>query len=548
MKFLNILKPLIIGWIAFSLISCKRVTDPAILKLEATNKSIITYLKNNPSYSILVRAMDTTQLSAVLNLYGTMTLFAPTDAAFNKYFGRKQISGLSQMNLDTLTKLLKYHIYAQQFESGTFLSGSLPAPTVEGSYIRMDISNGLKNVTLNNSVHVDTLNIPATNGVIHSIDDVLEPPSQNLMEWIRSQPDYSIMAEAFQKTGVDTAILKKIFYDSSKLVFGLPSMKFLTVFLETNQVLNNAGINSFDDLAQKFSNTYTTTKSYTNIADSLNIFLRYHIVDRRYFVSDIREDFLETFNKGNYLIFTVSPGISINKNIQQVITFNPATGKNDTTYFTSEIKLDFAKSNQVTKNGIVNSITSVMPVYTPRPIQVVQYIFGAPEDRTITLPDGTLTTFGDQFDKLKNDPYLQTSLWWFKSEIPTGTGVWVSNYGRVCGDFIMRVLTTSTPYWMEITTKPIFKGTYDVLMVGVTSTGTLLAFLDGNPLGGIHDMGNYKNSYGETAKPWPGTCAISSMRLGTVKLTENGPHKIKIQMVTAVTSIYWYQVALRPVP
>lgn len=548
MKLLNILKPLLIGWVAFSLISCKREIDPAILKLEATNKSILTYLKNNPSYSILVRALDTTKLSAVLNLYGTMTLFAPTDAAFKKYFDRKKISGLSQMNLDTLTKLLKYHVYARQYESGSFLSGSLPAPTVEGSYIRMDISKGLKNVILNNSVKVDTLNIPATNGVIHSIDDVLEPPTQTLMAWIKAQPEYSIMAEAFQKTGVDTAILNKTFYDSSKLVFGLPSMKYLTVFLETDQVLKSAGINSFDDLAKRFSNTYTTTKNYTNIADSLNIFLRYHIVDRRYFVSDIREDFLETFNSGNYLIFTTTPGISINKNIEQKIVFNPTTGKNDTTYITTEVKLDYDKSNQITKNGIVNSVSSVMSVFTPRPVTVEQYIFGAPEDRDFTLPDGTVTTFGDGlWNQLKMDPAGQSIVWWLKWEIPSGTNQWVANYGRVCGDFILRVNNATIPYWFEVKTKTIFKGTYDVFIVGPGSNGTILTFWDGNALGGVHNMSNGKNSYGENPKVFQ-PCSRQAMRVGTVKLTENSSHKLKIQTVTASTSIYWYQIALVPVP
>lgn len=547
MKLINIWKPVVIVWMAFGIFSCKKETDPGVLNLSATNKSIMAYLKGNPGYSILVQALDTTKLSPVLNLYGSMTLFAPTDAAFKKYFERKKISGLSQMNLDTLTKLLKYHIYAKQFTSSSFQSGSLPAPTVEGSYIRMDISKGLKNVTLNNTVNVDTLNIAATNGVLHSIDDVLEPPSQNLMEWIKAQPDYTIMAEAFQRSGIDTAILTKTFYDSSRMTGGVPATKFLTVFLETDQVLKNAGINSFDDLARRFSNTYSTTKDYRNITDSLNIFLRYHIIDRRYFISDIREDFIETFNKGNYLIFTVSPGISINRDVQQKVTFNPVTGNNDTTTVITEVKLDFTKSNQITKNGLVNSVTSIMPVFTPRPIKVVEYIFGAPEDRTITLPDGTVTTFGDSFDKLKNDPYLQTSTWWFKSEIPTGTGVWVSNYGRVCGDFIMRVLTTSTPYWMEITTKPIFKGTYDVFIVGPGSTGTILTFFDGKPLGGIHDMNNGKNSYGESPQVFQ-PCSLQAMRVGTVKLTENGPHKLKIQTVTPVTSIYWYQIALVPIP
>jgi uncharacterized surface protein with fasciclin (FAS1) repeats len=547
MKPLNIFKTLLACLIAFSLFCCKRELDPGNLNLEATNKSILAYLKTNPSYSILVRALDTTNLSAVLNLYGSMTMFAPTDQAFKKFFERKKISGLSQLNLDTLTSLLKYHLYAQSFQSASFQSGSLPSPTVEGSYIRMDISKGLKNVTLNNTVNIDTLNIAATNGIVHVINDVLEPPRQTLMSWIQAQPEYSVMAEAFQKTGVDTAILNKITYDSNSPASGQPSIKYKTVFLETNEVLQKAQINSFDDLARKFSNSYYTTKNYKDINDSLNIFMRYHILDRRYFVSDIREDFLETFNRGNYLIFTTTPGISINKDVQQNIVYNPSTGVNDTTYTTSEIKLDFEKSNQITKNGIVNSITSIMSVFTPRPVKVVQYIFGAPEDRTFTQVDGTVTTFGDAFDKIKNDPYAQTALWWFKSEIPTGTGVWVANYGRVCGDYIMRVLNTTSTYWMEVTTKPIFKGTYDVFIVGPGSTGQILTYWDDKPLGGIHNMSNGTNSYGEKAQTFQ-PCSLQAMRVGTVKLTENGPHRLKIQTVTVNTSIYWYQIALVPVP
>jgi len=324
-------------------------------------------------------------------------------------------------------------------------------------------------------------------------------------------------------------------------------MKYLTVFLETDKVLKSAGINSFDDLAKKFSNTYTTTKNYTNIADSLNIFLRYHIVDRRYFVSDIREDFLETFNTGNYLIFTTTPGISINKNLEQNIVFNTATGKNDTTFITREVKLDYDKSNQITKNGVVNSVLSVMSVFTPRPVTVVQYIFGAPEDRDFTLADGTVTTFGEGlWDQLKMDPAGQSTVWWLKWEISSGTCQWVANYGRVCGDFILRVNNATNPYWFEVKTKTIFKGMYDVYIVGPGSTGTIMTFWDGNALGGVHDMSNGKNSYGESPKTFQ-PCSQQAMRVGTVKLTENSSHKLKIQTVTASTSIYWYQIALVPV-
>jgi uncharacterized surface protein with fasciclin (FAS1) repeats len=547
MKMRNIKNTSLACLIAISIFSCKREFDPGVLNLDPTNQTIMAYLRNNPSYTTLVKALDTTHLSSTLNLYGTITLFAPTDAAFKKYFDRKKISDVMQMNLDTLTSLLKYHLYGQQYPSASFLSGSLPSPTVEGDYIRMDISKGLKAVVLNNTVNVDTLNIPATNGIIHVIDDVLEPPTQTLMTWVRSQPEYSIMAEAFRQTGVDTAILNKIVYDSTRLISGKPSIKFKTVFLETNEVLKKEQINSFDDLARRFSNSYNTTKNYTNIADSLNMFMRYHVADKRYFISDMHDDFLETVNRGNYMIFTTSPYISINKNVQQNVIFNATTGKNDTTTVTTEIKLDFDKSNQITKNGIVNSITSVMPVFTPRPVKYVEYIFGAPEDQTFNLPDGTVTTFANSIDQIKNDPNAQTALWWFKSEIPTGNAYIAPNYGRVCGDYIFRVNQTTTPYWMEITTKPIFKGTYNVYIVGVGSTGQLLTFWDGITLGGIDDMNTGKNWLGEAPEFW-GSCQLQAMRIGTVKLTENGPHKLKIQTITAATSIYWYQIALVPVP
>lgn len=100
---------------------------------------------------------------------------------------------------------------------------------------------------------------------------------------------------------------------------------------------------------------------------------------------------------------------------------------------------------------------------------------------------------------------------------------------------------------MEITTKPIFKGTYNVYIVGPGSSGQILTFFDGKALGGIHDMNNGKNSYGEGPAVFQ-PCSLQAMRVGTVKLTENGPHKLKIQTVTVATSIYWYQIALVPVP
>ncbi|RYZ52776.1 MAG: fasciclin domain-containing protein, partial [Sphingobacteriales bacterium] len=257
--------------------SCKTNDFGGKLELESNNKSILSLLKNDPSFSILRRALDTTEISGLLNVYGSVTLFAPTDEAFKKYFQRKNISGLSDIDKQTLKDLLQYHLYAQTYASSFFLTGTLPVTTVAGDYIRMDISNGLKNTVLNNTVNISKIDVPVTNGVVHVINDVLEPPAHTLSAWIKSQPQYSIMAEALEKTGIGPALLDAVEYDNTQIVYGRPLKKMKTIFLESNEVLRAANINSFEDLARKYSNTYNSGKEYSSPSDSLNIFMRYHI-------------------------------------------------------------------------------------------------------------------------------------------------------------------------------------------------------------------------------------------------------------------------------
>lgn len=89
------------------------------------------------------------------------------------------------MEKEELKKLLHYHLFDQTYGSGFFISGSLPTATVEGNFIQMDISSGIKNTILNNTIKVDSLDISATNGVVHVINDVLEPPTQTIYTWLK---------------------------------------------------------------------------------------------------------------------------------------------------------------------------------------------------------------------------------------------------------------------------------------------------------------------------------------------------------------------------
>lgn len=559
-KIETVVKSIMVCLIVLSMFSCKKQEVGSSPKLDSVDKTIMVYLRDNPNYSILTEALDSIGLSGILNLYGSMTMFAPSNDAFAKFFKRKGISGLTGINRDELVKILRNHLYNQKFISGNFQTGSLPAVTASGDLIKMDISKGIKNIYLNNTVKVDTLDIGATNGIVHVINDVLEPSKVTIYSYLAGNPEYSIMAEAIKKTGVDTALLGKIVYDNSLIVNGLPSRKWITSFFETNNILAISGIKSFDDLASKYSNTYKTTKSYTSQSDSLNIFVRYHFMQQKMFLSDFRDDFYESGSTGNWLIFSTADGFTINKR--------------------DNIKIDISmdKSNLVTSNGIIHSIDTVLSVYNPKPVIVKGYFAGAPQDRVIKLLDGTVSTFSTQFKNLANDPVAQSVVWWFKwgwtsitsltiqsGTLRYGTGsLWTNKNPLYLNDFPIEDMdgiwiTGNVGLWMELTTKPIFKGKYALYIYHWSNVKSPSIppyrykwSLDGVEAPDYVNLCEYVDAYGNDALLYGkgGANSLVKRKLGVFTFDQIMPHKFKWTLVDdflIIANLHWYKIQFEPV-
>lgn len=538
------------------------------LNLDPVNKSIIDYLKSIPDYSILLEAIDNVNLMGTLNLYGNLTMFAPTNEGFEKYFAEAGISGLSDIDDVLLKRIVLYHLYSQKFNSGVFQTGSLPAVTVSGDLIKMDISQGLRNTYLNNTIKIDTLDITVTNGVIHVINDLLIPPSNTIYSGLSENPKYSIITEAIHQTGIDTAVLNKVTYDNTTIINGQPSKNWITVFVEPDSIFNLNGINSFDDLARKYSNTYNTTKDYANPADSLNIFIRYHCMQRRFFISDFSDTYLESMSDGNWLIFDTKGGLNINKHDINI-------GGNIVNY---KVEIDLGKSNLVMSNGIMHSIGSVLNVYVPAPIIVRAYFGGAPEDRVIKLLDGTVTTFKDQLNNLKDDPEGQSVVWWLKWGSASGNFSIAGNKALNAGlnsVYSWNPLYKTDPMpaeemdglqaasgnksvWFELTTKPVFKGKYTLYLYEqqnnvniVVQQWKILWSFDGVQAPDMIDLmqnktdafGNdirlvnekkFDNQSGTNAQNqyvWNNYPYIMKRKLGVYTFNEIKAHKFKVQYV-----------------
>ena len=129
---------------------------------------IVDTAVNAGSFDTLVAAVKAAGLVDTLKGPGPFTVFAPTDDAFAKLPEGTVESLLN--DIPQLTKILTYHVVSGKVMSSDVANLDL-VPTVEGSSLSIDSSNGVKV----NDATVVTPDVEADNGVIHVIDKVLIP-------------------------------------------------------------------------------------------------------------------------------------------------------------------------------------------------------------------------------------------------------------------------------------------------------------------------------------------------------------------------------------
>jgi uncharacterized surface protein with fasciclin (FAS1) repeats len=136
-----------------------------------------------PEYSILVEAVVFAGLDGVLSGNRQFTVFAPDNAAFVELLGK--LGGISkeqlfvEANKELVTKILLYHVAPGERFSGDVLSSNKVRTMakefamVSGTSIGND-KYGYADINL------DLYDVPAANGVIHTIKSVIIPPSVEL--------------------------------------------------------------------------------------------------------------------------------------------------------------------------------------------------------------------------------------------------------------------------------------------------------------------------------------------------------------------------------
>ena len=147
------------------------------------NKDIVDNAVNSKDHTTLVAAVQAAGLVNTLKSKGPFTVFAPTNAAFDKLPAGTVDMLVRPENKAMLTKILTYHVVAGKYDSKKIMAlikkgkGKAMLTTVEGgmltatmngnSLVLTDEKGGMSTVTI--------ANVNQSNGVIHVVDTVLMP-------------------------------------------------------------------------------------------------------------------------------------------------------------------------------------------------------------------------------------------------------------------------------------------------------------------------------------------------------------------------------------
>jgi len=142
------------------------------------NGDWVSTLKASGHFTVLLKALDANQLTAPLKAAPNLTVFAPTDEAFNALPPTTLQLLLSPAGAQQLRKVLTYHVVNLPMDSAKIKGTKTTVGTVEAQQVTLD---GGGDVILVNNADVIQADVKAANGVtVFVVDKVLIPSDVTL--------------------------------------------------------------------------------------------------------------------------------------------------------------------------------------------------------------------------------------------------------------------------------------------------------------------------------------------------------------------------------
>lgn len=209
------------------------ITNPDDLSLKAR-------IADDSQFSIFNDALDQSGLGATLDGSGTYTVFAPSDVAFNALIGDLGYSNLADLiqgiGLSELRDILSYHVLNGKHRASSLQNGYYSTLTAANSKdsLHFFLARG-NQIELNERAIVQSSDIEAKNGLIHSLSNVLLPLS--VYGLLEVNPDYSSLEAAI---GLADGDLRNVLSNTAVnyTVFAPNNVAFDTIVARTPNVGN----------------------------------------------------------------------------------------------------------------------------------------------------------------------------------------------------------------------------------------------------------------------------------------------------------------------
>jgi uncharacterized surface protein with fasciclin (FAS1) repeats len=142
------------------------------VKDDVSTPNVVQIAAGSADHTTLVAAVKAAALVDVLSNAGPFTVFAPTNAAFDKLPAGTVEGLLKPDQKDALSNILEYHVYVGVIKTEAMRDGQILGQ-VNGKNITLSVKDGKYMV---NDKATIVASVPASNGIIHVIDEVLLPP------------------------------------------------------------------------------------------------------------------------------------------------------------------------------------------------------------------------------------------------------------------------------------------------------------------------------------------------------------------------------------
>ena len=265
-----------------------------------TGETVASFCEKTPELSLFYKLMDECGETALLEVYGHFTCFAPTNDAINKYLAEKALSwdGLSSEQKQKIVYNSVIRNATKEILVDEFEEGALSEPTLSDRYLLISFGKEgeERRIYVNEKSTLISGDHEVHNGVVHIVDEVIEPSEKTLLETLRAHGGFELWAEAYEASGwademtelYDEDYVNSFNTDKYQiigLVLAVPEKLKLgyTMFCETDELLKANGITDLPSM-ENYARTYYGSEdlgNYKSKNNPLNRFIAYHMLNRQ---------------------------------------------------------------------------------------------------------------------------------------------------------------------------------------------------------------------------------------------------------------------------